>query len=299
VKPTVTLIINTYNQPEYLARVLRAVAGQRDVPDEVILADDGSGEETRRVFGQWAAAQSFGARHVWQEKDGFRRSRILNAAIAQAQGEYLIFLDGDTIPHPRFVGDHRSHARRRYYLQGHRVLVTERASTVFGVGNFSADRQKAFLAGDLLGIKHIFRWPIALRRVKPNYDGVRGCNLSAWRKELAEINGYSEDYIGWGCEDLDLALRLINSGVKRLDVRGQALCYHLWHPKLDRSNLAANEKLLFETAAGKSTTCERGLNLHLQKPLCTVWTEEGSEEPKANAGNKPVRRAVEAMQPSR
>ena len=276
VKPTVALIVNTYNQPDYLARVLRAISSQHLPPNEVILADDGSGEETQNVFRKWAAAQSFVSRHVWQEKEGFRRARILNAAIAETRSDYMVFLDGDTIPHPRFVADHAALARKGFYIQGHRVLVTETASQTFGSGNFALDRRRAFLAGQLMGFKHIFRWPAPFRRVVPNLDGVRGCNLSAWRTDLAGVNGYNEDYFGWGCEDLDLAQRLMNSGIRRMDVRGRALCYHLWHPLLDRSHLSANQKILDETTHDKCVTCERGLNLHLINGSCTIWTQNNA-----------------------
>jgi glycosyltransferase involved in cell wall biosynthesis len=261
-KPTVALILNTYDQPDYLARVLRAISAQHDVPDEVLLADDGSGVETRRVFEQWAAAQPRLTRHVWHEKDGFRRARILNKTIASARSDYVIFLDGDSIPHPRFVADHRALAQPFHFIQGRRVLVKQEASLTFGSGDFSRDRLKAFLAGQLKGRKHVFRWPIAFKWVVPNLRGVLGCNLSAWRSDLFKVNGYDEDYTGWGCEDVDLALRLINSGVRRLDVRGWALCYHLWHPPADRSNLISNQAKLEATKSKGLVRCESGLNRH-------------------------------------
>src|ERR1039457_2897750 len=99
-RPSIAIIVTTYDQPDYLARVLRALSAQCHAPHEVIIADDGSGEATRRVFEHWAATQQFSTRHVWHEKQGFRRARILNAAIARAESEYIVFLDGDTIPHP-------------------------------------------------------------------------------------------------------------------------------------------------------------------------------------------------------
>src|ERR1700730_2775725 len=101
--PKIGLIINTWNQPEYLGRVLRAVSAQSARLDEVLLADDGSGEQTKEVFTKWGAAQSLSHTHVWQQHQGFRRARILNQAIARARSQYLVFLDGDTVPHPGFV----------------------------------------------------------------------------------------------------------------------------------------------------------------------------------------------------
>ncbi|MGD0253940.1 MAG: glycosyltransferase [Verrucomicrobiota bacterium] len=272
VKASVALVVNTCNQPEYLARVLSAVSAQSSLPDEVVLADDGSGEETLHVFEQWAVAQAFSVHHAWHEKNGFRRSRILNAAIALARSEYIIFLDGDTIPHRDFTADHRTLAKRNFFIQGHRVLVSQKASHFFGAGDFSSDRRRAFFSGQLKGFKHIFRWLLPFKRIVPNLHGVRGCNLSVWRSDLVKINGYNEDYFGWGCEDLDLALRLMNCGIRRLDVRGRALCYHLWHPLLDRSNLAANQRILAETASHQRVTCEHGLNQHLSNSEADAWT---------------------------
>src|SRR5579883_3474554 len=121
--PKISLIINTYNQPEYLRRVLTAVTRQSRLPNEVKLADDGSGEETRQVFANWAATQSFSCKHLRQPNEGFRRCRILNQAIADSQSEYVVFLDGDTVPHWRFIEDHQLLARPGCFVQGHRALI--------------------------------------------------------------------------------------------------------------------------------------------------------------------------------
>src|ERR1035437_6727530 len=94
-----TLVINTFHQPDYLGRVLNAVSRQSSLPEEVLLADDGSENETKMVFDQWRTSQLFRCEHVRQKHQGFRRTRILNLAIAAARADYLVFLDGDTIPH--------------------------------------------------------------------------------------------------------------------------------------------------------------------------------------------------------
>jgi len=92
---------------------------------------------------------------------------------------------------------------------------------------------------------------------------VRGCNLAIWRHDLVRVNGYNEAFTGWGREDSELAVRLMNSGVRRLDVRGRALCYHLWHPPASRGNLNANDELLEGAVAQKTSWCERGLQEHI------------------------------------
>ena len=259
----IALIINTADQPEYLSRVLRAVEAQTIRPAEVLLADDGSGPETGQIFQKWSAGKRFGTKHVWQEKAGFRRARILNQAIAQARSEYVVFLDGDTIPHPEFIADHRRISRQASFVQGHRALVKQRAASWFGLQSFIQDRQRAFWQGQMSGWKHAFRWPWPLISIRRDLQGVRGCNLAIWREDLVRTNGYNEAFVGWGREDSELAVRLINCGIERRDVRGWALCYHLWHPPASRTGLGANDELLSEAVRTRAKRCVLGLNQHL------------------------------------
>src|SRR5512133_2210692 len=135
--PSLTLIINTYEQPDYLARVLAAVSTQASLPDEVLVAEDGTGEETWRVFERWSKPPGINAEHVRQNHEGFRRARILNQAISPARSEYIVFLDGATVPHPDFVSDHRQLARQGAFIQGHRALVKQQAAAWFGQGSFA------------------------------------------------------------------------------------------------------------------------------------------------------------------
>jgi len=261
--PKLGLVINTHNQAEYLARVLNAVARQISPPDEVLLADDGSGAETRAVFTAWTAKQPFRCEHLWQENEGFRRSRILNQAIARARSDYLVFLDGDTVPHPRFIADHRALALHGSFVQGHRALIKQQAANFFGLGSFPADRRRALLQWQISGLKNAFSWPRPLIRNRGDLHGIRGCNLAIWRDDLVHVNGYNEAFVGWGREDSELAVRLMNSGVQRLDVRGRALCYHLWHPPASRAGLPANDELLSQAIRLKSNRCEMGLQQHM------------------------------------
>jgi glycosyltransferase involved in cell wall biosynthesis len=261
---SIALIINTHDQPEALARVLRGVEQQDSRPEEVVLADDGSGPETRELFERWRQGKPWRGAHAWQENDGFRRSRILNLAIAQAGADYLVFIDGDTIPHPRFISDHREAARPRFFVQGHRALIGRKAVDWFGRGGFGTDRRRALFSGQLKGWKHAFRWPFPLASTRTDLRGIRGCNLGIWRSDLVAVNGYNEAFEGWGREDSELAVRLMNSGLRRLDLRGRALCYHLWHPPASRSGLAQNDRLLEETVEKRVVRCERGLDQHLQ-----------------------------------
>jgi hypothetical protein len=171
-------------------------------------------------------------------------------------------LDGDTVPHPQFIADHRVTAKRGFFVQGHRALVEQKAAPWFGTGNFFAERRRAILQGQISGLKNAIRWPFAIRKIKDHLRGIRGCNLGIWRDDLACVNGYNEAFTGWGREDSELAVRLMNNGIQRLDLRGRALCFHLWHPPASRAGLPTNDSLLEAAVREKSKRCERGLDAH-------------------------------------
>jgi glycosyltransferase involved in cell wall biosynthesis len=256
------LILNTCNQPDALSRVLWHVAAQTRKPDEVVLADDGSTDETRNLFKGWGDLQAFPCRHAWQENKGFRRSRILNLAIAQTRADYLVFLDGDTVPHPRFIEDHHAMAREGAFVQGHRALTKERAAKWFGQASYRGDVAKAFFNFELSGVKNAFRWPWPAVQDRTDLRGVRGCNLAIWRRDLVAVNGYNEAFTGWGREDSELAVRLMNSGVRRLDIRGRFACCHLWHPPASRQSLPANDGELEAARREGRKRCVSGLDGH-------------------------------------
>ena len=260
--PTVALIVSTFEQPDYLRRVLDAVSRQSRLPQEILLADDGSGEETKEVFSRWSAQQPFASRHIWQAHDGFRKAHILNRAVAAASSTYLIFLDGDMVPHPDFIADHCAAARPAVFVQGHRALVEQKAAAWFGRRKLAADRRRALWLGQLSGWKNAWRWPVPIVSEKNHLRGIRGCNLSLWREDMLRVNGYDEAFTGWGREDSEFAARLMNAGIRRLDLRGRALCFHLWHPPASRGQLPANDGLLEKTIREKITRCEHGLDRH-------------------------------------
>ena len=257
------LIINTWNQADYLRRVLDAVARQTSSPEEVVLADDGSDDDTGKIFSEWAGRQTIAAHHVTQQHEGFRRSRILNQAIAKSNSDYLVFLDGDTVPHPKFIFDHRGLAQPGVFIQGHRALIEKRAAAWFGRNDFNSDRRRALWQWQISGLKNAFRWPRPWLRHRQDLHGIRGCNLGIWREHLVQVNGYNEAFVGWGREDSELAVRLMNCQVERVDVRGWALCFHLWHSPAPRSSLDSNDELLAQAQRAATTRCATGLDQYL------------------------------------
>lgn len=125
---SISLIITTYNQPNSLALVLDSVKKLQILPNEVLVADDGSKEDTRALIQSYAKDFPCPLKHIWHEDIGFRLSRIRNLAIKAAKSEYIIIIDGDMILHPEFIKDHLNYARRKVFLQGSRVILNESSS---------------------------------------------------------------------------------------------------------------------------------------------------------------------------
>ncbi len=255
--PHVTLVVNTFNAPDALEKVLSGVNRQSLRPMEVLIADDGSGSATRQLLDGWKNRLNVPLQHVWQPHEGFRRTHVLNQAILKATGDYLVFLDGDCVPHTEFVADHAALAEPGHWVQARRCFVKEQHVPAFDLSRIS-------VAGWVLGRRieqglKAFRTPWHSVRFDRELRGVIGCNLGIWREDLLAVNGYDESFTGWGREDSDLAARLFHLGRGRKFVRGRAVVFHLNHPVASRAQLESNQARLDETLASKRVRAVRGI----------------------------------------
>lgn len=257
--PTTSLVIATYNWPQALDLVLDSVRKQSILPTEVLVADDGSGEETRRVVERHAADFPVPLRHVWHEDRGFRLAAIRNRATAAAIGDYLLQIDGDILLHPRFVEAHQATWRRGSYVQGSRVLLTEsRTREVLATGCTHIP----WWSGGLQNRVNALYLPWLVGAVRGPTDPLRrtrGCHMAFWRDDLLAANGYDEAMVGWGREDSELAARLINAGVRRRNLKFSAVAYHLWHREASREAVAQNHAIYMETVRTGRTRCAMGI----------------------------------------
>jgi glycosyltransferase involved in cell wall biosynthesis len=259
-----SLIISTFNQPESLGKVFEGVRRQTRLPDEILISDDGSDAPTRALIKSFAENISTPVKHVWQPHQGFRKTIILNQTLVAAAGDYLVFTDGDCVPHPQFVEDHAALAEKNFWVQGRRCFVGEKY-----VPAFSADLIPALswmIAGKITGAAKGVRWPFAIIRRDTRQRGIIGCNMAFWRDDLVAVNGYDEDYVGWGTgEDSDVGTRLYHLGRRRKFVYGRAITYHLNHPPAPRAHHAASLARLADTIRQRKIRCEHGLDRHLAK----------------------------------
>ena len=241
---TVSLIISTYNNPEYLYLTLKSVMNQRRLPDEILIADDGSGEATRMLVEEMAAESFVPLRHIWHEDEGFRLGAIRNKAIAESKGEYIIQIDGDIVLHPSFVADHVKMAREGWFYSGSRVLLSPETTARMVKGNLVELPKDAPECGKMNSRRVPLLMPLFRRYKSGNGGYVRGCNMAFWRKDLIEVNGYNETITGWGREDSEIAYRLINKGIKKGFVKFGGVEYHLYHKENDKSADERNISLM-------------------------------------------------------
>ena len=260
---SVSLIITTYNQKERLALVLDSVRDLAVLPTEVLIADDGSKEDTRELIETYAHAFPCPLRHIWQEDKGFMLSTIRNKAIKVAKGEYIIIIDGDMILHPLFVADHLAFATPKLFLQGSRVILDSPASqamleakqnnqikaykNTFNLGGFKAKRCKILA-------RIIFRFSRLNSKFFDKKDfikGIRGCNMSFYKSDCEAIKGFNENFVGWGREDSEFVARFLFNGGVFGRLKFVAVAYHIYHPENTRDMLESNHKIYLQTIKEK------------------------------------------------
>ena len=259
----VSLIITTYNRADALSLVLNSIEGQTVPPKEVIIADDGSTKETQKMILDFQVTSSLNLTHAWQQDKGFRAAKSRNKAIVKSNGDYIILIDGDMILHPQFIEDHISNAEPGYFVQGTRALLTQ--STTQNVlakmrTNFS------FLSSGIQNRKNTIH-SIFLSRLfskKKNYlRGIKTCNMAFFKQDCINVNGFNNSFEGWGREDSEFVVRLLNNGINRKNLRFNAIQFHLWHNENTRTSLKQNDILLQDAIDNDLQWCDNGINRYL------------------------------------
>ncbi len=233
------VIITTYNQPEWLEKVLWGYACQTTDRFQVLVADDGSADATRRVIER--ARADFGDRlgHVWHDDKGFRKCQILNQAILAAESDYLIFTDGDCIPRNDFVRVHMELAEAGRFLSGGVVWLPEKLSHQITRADIEAQRiaDRGWLRAHgwkggrrRLRLIRGQRLSAVLDWLTPTGPSFNGHNASVWRAAMLEANGFDAE-MGYGGLDRALGERLQNLGLGGKQVRHRAVCFHLDHDR--------------------------------------------------------------------
>lgn len=281
-----SLLVSTYNWPEALELCLQTVARQSLLPGEVVVCDDGSGPETAALIARMRRSFPIPIVHVWHPDEGFRLASIRNKGIAKAEGRYIIQIDGDILLHKHFVQDHVAFRRLGCFSTGSRMMINAGHSKELlqkkESDNFLHFRNKNWL--------NAVRIPWMSRLLAHHYKTrgrsriyVKGCNMAFWKADLLWVNGYNESIKGWGNEDSELAIRLLNSGIQKRFIKFSGICYHLYHPFASRAQEDENKLIMQQTIESGVMRIENGISKSgIHSPLPQAETAQGySPEPSA------------------
>ncbi|WP_421779486.1 glycosyltransferase family 2 protein [Kiloniella litopenaei] len=236
----ISLIITTYNWPQALGFVLNSLNGQADKNFEVIIADDGSGPETKKLIQEFSARSEITVKHFWHKDNGFRVAAARNGAVALAEGDYLVFIDGDCCLMPTFIASHRKLAEKKWFVAGRRVYLKQgftcRVLTK-ETNFFNWPSGILFIMGLTGQCNRPFQFlPVpqsnsARKKKAKSWDKVQTCNLGVWKDDFYGVDGFDESYVGHGLEDSDFTVRLIRSGIQRIDANHCSPVLHLYHSR--------------------------------------------------------------------
>jgi glycosyltransferase involved in cell wall biosynthesis len=241
----VSLVISTYNWKEALYLSLLSVKQQTQYPYEVIIADDGSRNNTSLMIEEVRKDFPCTLKHIWQEDDGFRKSAIMNKAFAHCEGDYIIQIDGDIIMNSHFIEDHISEAREGYYVHGSRGKIDKQLTQallrkkIYNIHLYTKGLKRKFNT-----LRIPFLSPLFYKYKENSKE--RGCNLAFWKQDLYATNGYDERMIGYGYEDIDLPARLRRLGVKKRFIKFKAIEYHLDHDSTETKHDMSHNKAIFD-----------------------------------------------------
>ncbi len=259
----IALVIATYNWTSALTCCLNSLLLQSRMPDEVIIADDGSTDDTKKLIEQFNINHKMMIKHVWHEDKGFRLSHIRNKAIAVSTSDYIIQIDGDIIMHAEFIKDHFNIAEQGRYIKGSRVLMNEECSAHYLYAN---KEQPSVLSSGIVNRLNAIHSNILQKLFTKKINNpfkIRGCNMSFWRKDFINVNGYNEGISGWGREDSELVMRLINNNVFGKALKFGGIAFHIYHKENSKKDLSKNDDILNSTIQDKSTWCVNGIDKYL------------------------------------
>ena len=268
-KPKISVIVSTYNAEEWLEKVLWGFHCQTFKNFEVVVADDGSGPKTKNLIDSLKAKVSYPLIHVWQEDDGFQKSRILNKAVDACSAEYIIMTDGDCIPREDFVEVHYINKEPGFFISGGYYMLPMNISKMITLKDI--EEQNCFNINWLKakGIPKTFKnnklrargiTSILLNTFTPTNASWNGHNSSGWKKDILNVNGFDER-MQYGGQDRELGERLFNFGIKSKQLRYSAVCVHLDHKRGYKTpeSIAKNQAIRKETRKKKQVWTYYGI----------------------------------------
>ena len=262
-----SLIVTTYNKPDFLEIVLKSILLQKVFPCEVIVADDGSTNETRELIDRYREMFPVPLIHSWIPDEGFRLAMSRNVAIAKAKGDYIIIIDGDIVISPLFVKDHVRFRQKGFFVTGDRAHLSEKETERRVVNMnpvFTFFSKGLQYRVRMLHLSWLHHWYKGYMKREGRRKLV-ACNMAFWKADIVTVNGFEELMTGWGCEDTELALRFYHIGLKRKHLRGVASCVHLYHKQREQKDesFKRNYRIEEETLTSGKKKATKGIDQYL------------------------------------
>ncbi|MGW9686919.1 glycosyltransferase family 2 protein [Flagellimonas sp. 2504JD1-5] len=267
--PKISIIVSTYNSEEWLKKVLWGFNCQIFRDFEVVVADDGSGPKTKELLETMSKEVFYNIVHVWQEDEGFQKSRILNKAVVACNADYIIMTDGDCIPREDFVEVHYINKEEGYFISGGYYMLPMNISNLITLKDI--ERQNCFNIHWLKeqGVPKTFKnnkltasgfISKLLNTFTPTNASWNGHNSSGWKKDIVNVNGFDER-MQYGGQDRELGERLFNFGIKSKQLRYSAVCVHLDHKRGYKTpeSIAKNQAIRRETRNQKLVWSHYGI----------------------------------------
>jgi glycosyltransferase involved in cell wall biosynthesis len=242
---------------------------------EVVVTDDGSSDGTPQVVEEFAARVSFPVQLTSHIHQGYQLARCRNEGVFASQAPYLLFLDGDCLIPPDHVWQHLRARRQGLVRAGYCCLLDRETSEQLTLsqvrdGSFVrsaswGERRKLARMHRKAGLYRLLRHP-----TKPK---LFGGNVGIYRADFQRVNGYDENFRGWGCEDDDLRLRLRSAGIRIASILGRTCTYHLWHPPGTTTpcRWRDGDNVPYLLRPNRPTVCENGLSkyaTHQELDVC-------------------------------
>ena len=262
-----SLIITTYNWKSALELVILSSLGQSLLPLEIIIADDGSNKDTEKLIELLKNKSSIPIIHSWHKDKGFRAAKARNKAIAMARGEYIILIDGDMILDKYFIYDHCLFSKHGFFVQGVRAkLSSEKAEEVLKLRKINFNSFEKGMKNKRNSFRSsILSFVFSRNRLMNRLKMLQTCNMAFFKKDCIKVNGFNEDFVGWGREDSEFGARLLNLGCKRRDLKFKAIGYHIHHEGQSRKMLDKNNKIFLNTIHKKLDWCPNGIDKFLHE----------------------------------
>ena len=265
----ISVIISTYNSEKWLNKVLLGYNEQIYKDFELIIADDGSSEKTKKLIDDFRKTSLFPITHVWQEDNGFQKSKILNKAILASKAPYIVISDGDCVPRNTFIKMHHTYREPGYFLSGGYFMLPIDISEKINSEDISS--QICFNLSWLKtnGLRNSFknnklrtnkRLSEFLNFITPTKATWNGHNASGWKEDILAVNGFDER-MQYGGQDRELGERLINSGIKSKQIRYSAVVVHLDHTRgyVNKDSWDKNNAIRKKTRVSKIKTTSYGI----------------------------------------